>query len=149
MSAQRSQAIEIKESNIETVVALSQQIPEFIDPHGAEEYHRRLTGVRHLILVAFVENKPVGFKVGYEREGYFYSWMGGVLQDFRQMAIAKALADEQEAWAKKSGYTTITFKTRNSHKGMLIFALKNGFDIIGFEPSAHTPSHRILLRKQL
>ena len=140
---------EIKESNIETVVALSQQIAEFIDPHGAEEYYRRLTNIPHLILVAFVQNEPVGFKVGYEREGSFYSWMGGILQGFRQMGIARALAEEQEAWAKKRGYTTITFKTRNSHKGMLIFALKNGFDIIGFEPSAHTPSHRILLRKQL
>ena len=140
---------EIKESNIETVVALSQQIAEFIDPHGVEEYYRRLTSIPHLILVAFVQNEPVGFKVGYEREGSFYSWMGGILQGFRQMGIARALAEEQEAWAKKRGYTTITFKTRNSHKGMLIFALKNGFDIIGFEPSAHTPSHRILLRKQL
>ncbi len=144
-----NQIFTIKETDIDTVVALSQQIPEFVNPHKAEEYRKRLAGVPHLVLAAFKEDQPIGFKVGYEREGDFYSWMGGVLPGFRKIGIAQALADAQEIWAKKSGYPTITFKTRNSHKGMLIFALKNGFDIIGFEPKATTASHRILLRKQL
>lgn len=149
MSDSRSSAFAIKESDIETVVVLSKQIPELADPHEAEEYRKRLIGVPHLILVAFAEERAIGFKVGYEREGYFYSWMGGVLPDFRKLGVAQALAATQEAWAKKRGYPTITSKTRNSHKGMLIFALKNGFDIIGFEPKTTTPQHRILLRKQL
>jgi len=31
---------EIAQGDIETVVALSQQIPEFINPHGAAEYYK-------------------------------------------------------------------------------------------------------------
>ena len=75
--------------------------------------------------------------------------MGGILPDFRKKGIAKALADTQEKWAKKQGYTTITFKTRNHHKGMLIFALKNGFDMIGFNERETVETNRILLRKTL
>jgi ribosomal protein S18 acetylase RimI-like enzyme len=141
--------IEIKEGDIETVVALSQQIPEFVHPHGVAEYHKRLTGVPHLILITSIDNQSVGFKVGYEREGNFYSWMGGILPDFRRLGVAQALADAQEHWAKEQGYPHITFKTRNSHKGMLVFALKNGFDIIGFEERTPIGEARILLRKKL
>lgn len=139
----------IRASDIATVVALSKQIPEFITPHEATEYEKRLTGVPHLILAAFANEEPIGFKVGYERDGSFYSWMGGILPDFRKLGLAQTLAHAQENWAKAQGYKTITFKTRNNHKGMLIFALKNGFDIIGFEPKATIEAHRILLRKYL
>ena len=34
---------------------------------------------------------PIGFKVGYERDGYFYSWMGGVLSDYRKKGVAQNL----------------------------------------------------------
>ncbi len=139
----------IRAGDIATVVALSKQIPEFINPHEVNEYKKRLTGVPHLILVVCANDAPVGFKVGYERDDSFYSWMGGILPDFRRLGLAQALADEQERWARQHGYETITFKTRSSHKGMLIFALKNGFDIIGFEPRVTIEQHRILLRKHI
>ena len=71
---------------------------------------------------AEVDGEPAGFKVGYERENYFYSWMGAVLPAYRRLGIAQKLADQQEKWAKSAGYTTIRFKTRNHHKGMFIFA---------------------------
>lgn len=147
MSAVRP--LEIKEADIETVVALSQQIPEFIQPHGAEEYYKRLTGVPHLILVAYIEDHPVAFKVGYEREDYFYSWMGGVLPVYRRFGIAQALADAQETWARAQGHSHIIFKTRNSHKAMLLFAIKNGFNIIEIEKRDSVEDYRILLQKFL
>ncbi|MFN7119743.1 MAG: GNAT family N-acetyltransferase [Saprospiraceae bacterium] len=149
MQADGNPAFEIRESDIATVVAVSQQIPEFINPHGAAESDRRLRGVPHLILVAYVAEHPVGFKVGYERDGNFYSWMGGVLPDYRRLGIAQALADAQEHWVKEQGYPHITFKTRNSHKGMLLFALKNDFDIIAIEERDSIRDYRILLRKLL
>ena len=139
----------IQPGTIEAVVQLSKAIPEFVHPHGAEEYHRRLSNVPYLILVASVGEKAVGFKVGYERDGFFYSWMGGILPEFRRIGIAQALADEQERWAKEQGYNSVTFKTRNAHKGMLIFALKNGFSIIGFKEKETVATNRILLRKPL
>ncbi len=141
--------MEIRTGDIATVVELSQQIPEFHEPHQAEEYHRRLRDVPHLILVARHHDRPVGFKVGYERDGSFYSWMGGVLPGFRRMGIAQALAEQQEAWARQQGYQHITFKTRNQHKSMLIFGLRNGFDIIGFKEKPSIETNRIMLRKTL
>ena len=141
--------IHIKEGTIKEVVQLSQQIPEFINPHGMEEYQRRLTNTTHLILIAYVNNEPAGFKVGYEKEGYFYSWMGAILPNFRRLQLATKLAKAQEAWASKQGYPHITFKTRNYLKPMLLFALKRGFHIIAVEERERIEEYRILLRKFL
>lgn len=141
--------IVIEQSNIEDAVACSQKIPEFRDPAGVEEYRKRLAHVPHLILIAKVAGEVAGFKVGYQREDYFYSWMGGVLPMYRRLGIAKQLADAQEDWARLRGYSSITFKTRNQHKNMLIFALKSGFDIIGFKEKESIATNRILLRKVL
>jgi ribosomal protein S18 acetylase RimI-like enzyme len=139
----------IREVDIATVVALSRQIPEFDGPPGISAYEKRLAGVPHLLLAAEQGGQLAGFKAGYEREGYFYSWMGGVLPAFRRKGLARALAQAQENWARQQGYTTITFKTRNQHKGMLLFALKNGFDIIGFKAYDDVKASRILLRKNV
>jgi GNAT superfamily N-acetyltransferase len=141
--------IEIKAGDIRTALMLSRQIPEFVEPAGEEEYHKRLDGKRHLILIALDRGKPVGFKAGYEKEDHFYSWMGGVLPEYRRKGIARKLAETQEAWARKAGYQKLVFKTRNQHKGMLVFALKNGFDIVGFTAKEKTSANRILLKKVL
>ncbi|MEZ4992597.1 MAG: GNAT family N-acetyltransferase [Saprospiraceae bacterium] len=149
MSEFTVQNIRVEEADILTCVHLSREIPEFVGPPEEEEYRRRLEGVPHLILVAYFGKRPIGFKVGYQREAYFYSWMGGVLPDFRRLRIAEKLAKRQEDWARVQGYDSITFKTRNQHKAMLIFALKNGFDIIGFREKESVTTNRILLRKAL
>ena len=143
------QNIRIEKGTVEEAVALSREIPEFKDPHDAGEYRRRLGDRPHLILIAFVGAEAAGFKVGYERSGCFYSWMGAVLPAFRRLGVAAALQKSQENWVKTQGYTTITFKTRNHHKGMLIFALSQGFDIIGLETREKVEDYRIILRKEL
>jgi len=61
-------SIDIREEKIPLAVAISQKIPEFINPAGSVIYEQRLLGKPHLILVAFVENEPAAFKVGYEKE---------------------------------------------------------------------------------
>ena len=139
----------IRPCSIETAVQLSIQIPEFRMPYEAAAYRQRFAGKPHLLLAAYDGQLPIGFKAGYEREGYFYSWMGGVLPAYRQRGAAQALADAQEKWAKAQGYESITFKTRNIHRAMLIFALKNGFQIIGMEEKEETSANRIWLRKAL
>jgi ribosomal protein S18 acetylase RimI-like enzyme len=142
-------SIDIREEKIATAVAISNQIPEFINPAGVPIYEQRLLNVPHLILVAYLNNEPVGFKVGYQKEDYFYSWMGGVLPKFRGLKIAKQLAATQEKWAKEQGYQHLVFKTRNQHKAMLIFALKNNFNIIGFKEKESIETNRIFLQKEL
>lgn len=141
--------IEIKEGSIETVVELSLQIPEFKDPHGEVEYRRRLTNTPHLILVAYVNEQPAGFKVGYLKEDYFYSWMGAILPAYRRLQLATQLAKAQEGWAKQQGYPHVTFKTRNHLKPMLLFAIKRGFHILAIEERKSIEEYRILLRKFL
>ena len=139
----------IKKGTIEEAAALSRQIPEFENPYTAQEYHQRLNNVPHLILIAYDANKPVGFKVGYAREDYFYSWMGAVLLDYRRHKIAKQLADEQEMWARQQGFKKIRFKTWNARKEMLIFGISNGFNILSVEPKEQIEAYRIWLEKTL
>lgn len=143
--------VEIREGSLDEVIEISQSIPEFINPHQKEEYVKRLNGKSSLILVALVDSQLAGFKVGYKKEdnGSFYSWMGGVLPAFRKHGVAKSLAQSQEKWAKQQGYLSIRFKTRNNLKAMLIFGLKNGFNIIDVNPRAKQEENRILLEKNL
>jgi len=143
--------LEIKARHWKDAFLLSLQIPEFDDPYPEEEYHRRLTGIKHLVLVAYVDGQPVGFKVGYERDtdGSFYSWMGGVLPAFRGKGIARRLARRQEAWARGQGYRSIRLKTRRKHQAMLQFALEDGFRITGSVPKNPPQESRIMLEKTL
>ncbi|MEQ9301076.1 MAG: GNAT family N-acetyltransferase [Cyclobacteriaceae bacterium] len=146
---QRSK-VKVRRGTIEEAVSLSRLIPEFENPAGAETYRSRLEGRDHLILIAELD-QPCGFKVGYNREadGSFYSWMGGVLPDYRRHRVAQALADEMETYCRTTGYAYIRMKTRNEHKAMLQFALHNGFHLIGFKAYSDLMKSRILLEKKL
>jgi predicted GNAT superfamily acetyltransferase len=139
----------IKAATIEMAVRVSRMIEEFDNPDDASEYEKRLRNVPHCIFTAFVKEEVVGFKVGYEREGYFYSWMGGVRCEWRRKGVAKALADRQEEWARQQGYTSVTFKTRNRLKPMMIFALRNGFNVVGVQEREDIRENRIIMRKEL
>ena len=126
------------------------QIPEFEKPYQKEEYEKRLKNCKHLVLVAYDKNTPVGFKIGYEREkGSFYTWMGGVLPKYRKHGVAKELAKKQEAWAKEQGYKLIKLKTRNKYKSMLQFAISSGFNITCVEEINDVENYRILLEKKI
>jgi GNAT superfamily N-acetyltransferase len=148
---QPSSALEIREGTVEEAVALSREIPEFNDPYPIDEYRRRLSGVNHLVLVAYQAGRPVGFKVGYERDsdGSFYSWMGGVHPRYRRLGIARRLAEQQEAWAVSQGYHTLRLKTRRKYRAMLQFALGSGFRITDVIPKTPAAESRILLEKPL
>lgn len=82
-------------------------------------------------IIAFQKDLPVGFKVGYRyNEDTFYSWVGGVLPDYRRGGIAKKLAQKQELWAKSNRFLKLRTKSMNRFKPMMILNLKNGFNII-------------------
>ncbi|MCQ0111468.1 hypothetical protein SAMN04487906_0282 [Zhouia amylolytica] len=84
-----------------------------------------------LLLLASIDGKPVGFKIGYALKGtVYYSWSGGVIQDYRQRGVAKALASVQENWVRSKGYTRLRTKSMNRFRPMMILNLKNGFDIV-------------------
>ncbi|MBY5993378.1 GNAT family N-acetyltransferase [Ferrimonas balearica] len=141
----------IRPGTIDEVVAISQQIPEFNQPYGAEEYQRRLASVPHLIQIAEVEGEAAGFKVGYQlEEGVFYSWMGGILPDFRALGLAREMLLAQEAWANDQGYDRLKVKSRNRYATMVAMLLRHGYGIEAFEAKGDTlADHRIHLTKAL
>ncbi|MFQ6677643.1 MAG: GNAT family N-acetyltransferase [Fidelibacterota bacterium] len=142
--------ITIVEDQLEDAVAVSKKISEFDQPFELEEYQIRLKN-NHLILTALFHNKPVGFKIGYDRfeDGSFYSWMGGVLPEYRKKGIAKMLADYQEKWAVENGYSAIRLKTRKKYKAMVAFSLKQGFKILNKIPKIPDRESRIWMEKQV
>ncbi|AUC16657.1 hypothetical protein BTO06_16545 [Tenacibaculum sp. SZ-18] len=82
-------------------------------------------------IIAYKNEVPVGFKIGYRyNESTFYSWVGGVLLNHRKKGIAKKLAASQESIAKEKRFTRLRTKSMNRFKPMLILNLKNGFDIV-------------------
>jgi len=141
--------IRIEEGTINRVMEFKNRIPEFENPYDRTEYEKRLSQVPHLILIASIKDQDVGFKIGYQKEDHFYSWLGGVIPEYRKQGIASGLAKRQESWAIKNGYSYITMKTWNARKEMLLFAIKNGFYITEVEPRAKFEEYRIWLRKDL
>ena len=126
--------LRIVSGDLKKAFNLSQQIGEFETPYSIGEYVKRLKDPS-LILTGEIEEKVVGFKVGYDRydDGSFYSWMGGVLLDYRRKGVASELAVFQEKWAIDNGYKSIKLKTRNKHESMLAFAIEGGFQILNYE----------------
>jgi len=139
----------IKKGTIQQAIEISKQIPEFENPYEVSDYEKRLTNKMHLILIAFWQGKPAGFKVGFQVEDHFYSWMGGVIPEFRTNKIAKNLASFQQNYVKEMGIRKIKMKTRNKHKAMIQFALTDGFYISGLEEDINVNESRILLDKEL
>lgn len=142
----------IREGTIAECIEISEKIPEFSSGNYDEAaYLQRLSNTQYLILVAEKDQQVIGFKVGYDRyqDGSFYSWLGGVLPENRKDSIATQLANEQEKWVSEHGFSSITLKTRNRFRAMLIFALKNGFLIENIEIKETVENNRIILRKLL
>ncbi len=139
----------IEEGRPQDVMSILSQIPEFDLLPDVHAIASRLEQVPHLILLALSDHQVIGFKIGYERDQHFYSWLGGIHPDHRRKGIAETLADTQEAWARERGYTRIWMKTRNRFPPMLMMALNRGFRIIRIDPRETIPEHRIILEKSL
>ena len=143
--------IKIREGTIAEVIALSREVPEFFQPYSENTYEERLSQVQNLILIATIDDKPVGFKIGYQRysDDVFYSWMGGVLDSYRRKGIATKLADQQEEWARTHGFFKVAFKTRNSFSKMIHFGINRGFMIVDLIKKGEVKDYRIVMEKIL
>ena len=102
-------------------------------------------------MIAYDNHNPIAFKIGYQKhsDGSFYSWMGGVLPNYRRKGIANNLADRQEAWAKKNGYIAIKMQTREKHIAMLALAINRGFQITNRIEKTSSSNTRIWMNKPL
>ena len=139
----------IEEGRLDDVLEVLALIPEFENIPDAVSIQSRLAGKPHLILSARNDCGPLGFKIGYERDGKFYSWLGAVDPAFRTLSVGNRLADEQERWVKDHGYQYLWMKTRNCFPAMLIMALRRGFQIQQIIPYEDHLQNRIILEKTL
>ena len=141
--------ITIRTNQLQDAVVVLNAIPEFAHVPSIEVIHQRIDEVPHLVLTAYDEDIPVGFKIGYLRDGVFYSWLGAVRPEYRQLQVASTLARAQEQWALENGYAKIRMKTRNCFPQMLIMAMRNGFKITGVDVRDDIHQTRIILEKSL
>ena len=141
----------IHEDKIDDAFIVSTNIPEFDDPYEISEYSKRLHSTVHLILTAYNDHIPIAFKIGYDRysDGSFYSWMGGVLPNYRRKGIANNLADHQETWARKKGYKNIKLQTRSKHNAMLALAINRGFQITNRNEKTSNSNTHIWMSKPI
>uniref|UniRef100_UPI0040476165 GNAT family N-acetyltransferase n=1 Tax=Algoriphagus sp. TaxID=1872435 RepID=UPI0040476165 len=143
--------LQLREASLAELLWVHERIFEFPGKASLSFYQDRLQHRLSLALVAVWEGELAGFKVGYQSElpETFYSWMGGVIPEFRGKGIATALAEEQERWAKAQGFTAIFFKTRNRFPAMIQFGIKRGFKVVDLLPKGGVEDYRIVMRKEL
>jgi ribosomal protein S18 acetylase RimI-like enzyme len=133
------------------IVQILNSIPEFDSLFYLEPINNKLKDKESIVLLAEYAGKPVGCKIAYNRyfDGSVYLWLGGVLPPYRRQGIASALLNVLEHEAKNCFFESIRLKTRNKHVPMLIFSLKNGFYISGFEKKGDIDDYRILMVKKI
>lgn len=122
---------ELTENLIDEMLKLDEQI--FPRPLSREKLTAELAAKNNIsVFIAYLDKRPVGFKVGFERsKRIYYSWIGGVLSDYRQQGIAQVLMKQQHEHAAGLGYKVVCTQTDNSFKPMIILNLKSGFGIRG------------------
>ncbi len=112
---------------------------------------RRFQG-RHNVsmIVAVLDHTHVGFIVGFElTPTTYYSWVCGVLPDFRRLAVATQLMQAQQAWSQDHHYTTIRFECQNQHRPMLHLAITEGYDLVGLRWDPATAQNVVIFEKEL
>jgi GNAT superfamily N-acetyltransferase len=114
-------------------------------------FSRRFKG-RHnvLTLLARLNDRPVGFWIGFENKPtMFYQWLGGVLPEFRRHGIARQLQEAQQAWAKDHGYEYIRCECLNHQREFLHFAIIAGYDIVGIRWDSLHADNLVVFEKSL
>ena len=114
------------------------------------KYYWNLSNKKDLCLVIAMDGASlVGFKIGYGKgREKFYSWMGGVVEKYRRKGIAQELMNQQHQWCKSNNFKVIETQTINQWKEMLIFNIRNGFEISGVRDSKDF-GLKIILEKKL
>src|SRR5690242_691170 len=86
--------------------------------NDVDYFKRRFIGrYNPLTLLARMEDRPVGFWMGFElKPGVFYLWLGAIVAELRRHGVATQLHDAQEAWAKDHGYEHIRCECMNHQR---------------------------------
>jgi GNAT superfamily N-acetyltransferase len=135
--------------DLPTVCSLYNQI--FRPPRDVESFQRRFRGrFNVLMLVARLDDRPVGFFVGFElKPNVFFAWFYGVLPEFRRQGIASQLMDAVHSWARQNDYDSVRFECHNQHRPMLHLAIALGYDIVGMRWDPDRGDNLVIFEKVL
>jgi GNAT superfamily N-acetyltransferase len=135
--------------DIPLVASLYGQV--FRPAHDAEFFRRRFLGrYNHLMLVASLDNNPVGFFVGFElKPTVYFAWLYGVLPEFRRLGIASQLMEAMHAWVQDHGYQSVRFECQNQHRPMLHLAIAKGYDVVGIRWDPDRSQNLVIFEKTL
>jgi hypothetical protein len=138
------------EGTVDDIVAVLAFVPEFGNSITATTIAERLAGKSALILVAKYNKTPIGFKVGYSlNHDEFYSWLGGVTPQHREMKVASQLRQMQESWAVAQGFKAIKVKSMNQFPNMLHMLIASGYHICGYDNNGSTMNSKIAFIKNI
>jgi GNAT superfamily N-acetyltransferase len=114
-------------------------------------FRRRFQGRYNvLMLVASLDESPVGFFVGFElKPTVFFAWLYGVSADQRRQGIANQLVEAAHSWAAEQGYEAIRFECHNQHRPMLHLAIAQNYDIVGIRWDPDRNENLVLFEKSL
>ncbi len=139
---------EIKQGQLSDILVIETNIPEFGTPKTLEIIKQRLADKTYLLLVAYHNEQPVGYKLGYAlSDTVFYSWLGAVMPEHRGHGLAQEMLNEQEAWLKTQNYQAVQVKTMNCFRAMLAMLVKNHYHIIDIEPGDTSLDNKIRFEK--
>src|SRR5260370_13802802 len=104
-----------------------------------ESFRRRFLGRYNILqLVARLQDRPVGFFLGFElKPTVYFAWFYGVLPDFRRQGIGSQLMDAVHAWARQNDYESIRFECHNQHRPMLHLAIALGYHTVATPCAPH------------
>ena len=126
---------EISPALVAEVASLSDRI--FEPP--AIDYSWRLTQMPEIGLVcAHRDGALIGFKAGYAiAERKYYSWLGAVHAECRNMGVASRMASIQHEWLRDGGYASVETSSRGDNAAMARVNLRSGFVIVGTKLEPH------------
>ena len=101
--------ISISPTELDVVTELYNQM--FSPSQDEEFFRRRFQGRNNVsMLVALLDEKPVGFIVGFEMmPSTYFSWLCGVVPDSRRLGVGTQLMQAQEGLAKEHHYNLLRF----------------------------------------
>ena len=87
----------IRPASLDELLLVDSQIPEFDGRNTLSKLQAQCADIEHLALVAYIDNEPVAYKLGYALDSNtFYSWLGAVAQKCRGKGVAQALLNARK-----------------------------------------------------
>lgn len=116
-----------------------------------EFFRRRYLGrYNELLLIASLDERPVGFFLGFElKPSVYFSWLFGVLPEFRRVGVASQLMDAVHHWVAEHGYASIRLECQNQHRPIMHMAIAQGYDITGIRWDPDRGHNLVIFEKSL